>query len=158
MGCFFFFFVFLKLDPSIFESLQKERVEAGDVIYIEANSGAVKVRSWFVCQGEFETLRRLLSLSKHPECPWVGMGCFGGLVSGACRGKVAHGPPVLNKVGSLFIFVFNLVVNTDKLVRKILKPVEMGSLGMRKENNCSHFPMEMGSIFNLPFISLVFSS
>lgn len=32
----------LKLDPSIFESLQKERVEVGDVIYIEANSGAVK--------------------------------------------------------------------------------------------------------------------
>ncbi|XP_071017154.1 ruvB-like 1 [Oncorhynchus clarkii lewisi] len=32
----------LKLDPSIYESLQKERVEAGDVIYIEANSGAVK--------------------------------------------------------------------------------------------------------------------
>lgn len=37
-------FSFFKLDPSIFESLQKERVEAGDVIYIEANSGAVKVR------------------------------------------------------------------------------------------------------------------
>nr|XP_015203755.1 PREDICTED: ruvB-like 1 [Lepisosteus oculatus] len=33
----------LKLDPSIYESLQKERVEVGDVIYIEANSGAVKV-------------------------------------------------------------------------------------------------------------------
>jgi len=32
----------LKLDPSIFESLQKERVEVGDVIYIESNSGAVK--------------------------------------------------------------------------------------------------------------------
>ncbi|CAB1353789.1 unnamed protein product [Coregonus sp. 'balchen'] len=32
----------LKLDPSIYESLQKERVEAGDVIYIESNSGAVK--------------------------------------------------------------------------------------------------------------------
>jgi len=32
----------LKLDPSIYESLQKEKVEAGDVIYIEANSGAVK--------------------------------------------------------------------------------------------------------------------
>nr|CAG4643153.1 EOG090X04OZ [Ilyocryptus agilis] len=32
----------LKLDPSIYESLQKERVEMGDVIYIEANSGAVK--------------------------------------------------------------------------------------------------------------------
>lgn len=39
-----FLFYFFKLDPSIFESLQKERVEAGDVIYIEANSGAVKVR------------------------------------------------------------------------------------------------------------------
>jgi RuvB-like protein 1 (pontin 52) len=34
----------LKLDPSIYESLQKEKVEVGDVIYIEANSGAVKVR------------------------------------------------------------------------------------------------------------------
>ncbi len=34
----------MQLDPSIYESLQKERVEVGDVIYIEANSGAVKVR------------------------------------------------------------------------------------------------------------------
>lgn len=33
----------LKLDPSIYESLQKEKVNVGDVIYIEANSGAVKV-------------------------------------------------------------------------------------------------------------------
>lgn len=32
----------LRLDPSIYESLQKERVSVGDVIYIEANSGAVK--------------------------------------------------------------------------------------------------------------------
>jgi RuvB-like protein 1 (pontin 52) len=32
----------LKLDPSIYESIQKEKVEIGDVIYIEANSGAVK--------------------------------------------------------------------------------------------------------------------
>mmetsp|Transcript_17951 Transcript_17951/g.29475 ORF Transcript_17951/g.29475 Transcript_17951/m.29475 type:complete len:456 (+) Transcript_17951:79-1446(+) len=32
----------LKLDPSIYESIQKEKVRAGDVIYIEANSGAVK--------------------------------------------------------------------------------------------------------------------
>ena len=32
----------LKLDPSIYESLQKERVRVGDIIYIEANSGAVK--------------------------------------------------------------------------------------------------------------------
>jgi RuvB-like protein 1 (pontin 52) len=32
----------LKLDPSIYESLLKEKVQVGDVIYIEANSGAVK--------------------------------------------------------------------------------------------------------------------
>ncbi|WBW73814.1 ASTRA/Swr1/Ino80 complex AAA family ATPase Rvb1 [Schizosaccharomyces osmophilus] len=32
----------LKLDPSIYESLQKEQVSTGDVIYIEANTGAVK--------------------------------------------------------------------------------------------------------------------
>jgi RuvB-like protein 1 (pontin 52) len=32
----------LKLDPSIYESLQKEKVQMGDVIYIEANTGAVK--------------------------------------------------------------------------------------------------------------------
>merc|ERR1711966_402467 len=32
----------LKLDPSIYEALQKEKITPGDVIYIEANSGAVK--------------------------------------------------------------------------------------------------------------------
>ncbi|KAL7747327.1 RuvB ATP-dependent DNA helicase pontin [Sorochytrium milnesiophthora] len=32
----------LKLDPSIYESLQKEKVVVGDVIYIEANTGSVK--------------------------------------------------------------------------------------------------------------------
>ncbi|KAJ9445428.1 RuvB-like helicase 1 [Diplonema papillatum] len=32
----------LKLDPSIYEAIQKEKVHIGDVIYIEANSGAVK--------------------------------------------------------------------------------------------------------------------
>lgn len=37
----------MQLDPSIYESLQKERVEVGDVIYIEANSGAVKVQTYF---------------------------------------------------------------------------------------------------------------
>jgi RuvB-like protein 1 (pontin 52) len=34
----------LKLDPSIYESIQKEKVTVGDVIYIEANTGACKVR------------------------------------------------------------------------------------------------------------------
>lgn len=32
----------LKLDPTIHDALQKENVAPGDVIYIEANSGAVK--------------------------------------------------------------------------------------------------------------------
>ena len=32
----------LRLDPSIYESLQKEKVQVGDVIYIESSSGAVK--------------------------------------------------------------------------------------------------------------------
>ncbi|KAI9285009.1 RuvB-like 1 [Umbelopsis sp. AD052] len=32
----------LKLDPSIFESIQKEKVSVGDVIYIESNTGSVK--------------------------------------------------------------------------------------------------------------------
>jgi RuvB-like protein 1 len=32
----------LRLDPSIYESLQKENVSIGDVIYIEANTGGVK--------------------------------------------------------------------------------------------------------------------
>ena len=32
----------LKLAPSIYEAIQREKVQVGDVIYIEANSGAVK--------------------------------------------------------------------------------------------------------------------
>ncbi|KAK9897227.1 TIP49-domain-containing protein [Cystobasidium minutum MCA 4210] len=32
----------LRLDPSIYESIQKERITVGDVIYIEANTGSVK--------------------------------------------------------------------------------------------------------------------
>ena len=32
----------LKLDPSIYENIQKEKVAVGDVIYVEATSGAVK--------------------------------------------------------------------------------------------------------------------
>lgn len=35
----------LKLDPVIYEALQKEKVSVGDVIYIEQNTGAVKVLS-----------------------------------------------------------------------------------------------------------------
>nr|XP_040147511.1 ruvB-like 1 [Ictidomys tridecemlineatus] len=69
----------LKLDPSIFESLQKERVEAGDVIYIEANSGAVKVRLLLgtaprprVCRGDLGGQQLSLDLSQRgfsASCP-----------------------------------------------------------------------------------------
>lgn len=32
----------MKLDPSIYDNIQKEKVKVGDVIYIEASSGQVK--------------------------------------------------------------------------------------------------------------------
>lgn len=32
----------LRLDPQIYEAIQKEKISVGDVIYIEASSGAVK--------------------------------------------------------------------------------------------------------------------
>lgn len=53
----------LKLDPSIFESLQKERVEAGDVIYIEANSGAVRGKADVIPMPQNSTLK-LKSMSR----------------------------------------------------------------------------------------------
>lgn len=38
----------LRLDPTIYEAILKEKIVVGDVIYVEANTGAVKVRS-FLC-------------------------------------------------------------------------------------------------------------
>jgi RuvB-like protein 1 len=35
----------LRLDPSIYEAILKEKIVVGDVVYIEANTGAVKVES-----------------------------------------------------------------------------------------------------------------
>lgn len=35
----------LRLDPSIYEAILKEKIVVGDVVYIEANTGAVKVHS-----------------------------------------------------------------------------------------------------------------
>lgn len=34
----------LRLDPSIYEAILKEKIQVGDVIYVEQNTGAVKVR------------------------------------------------------------------------------------------------------------------
>lgn len=36
----------LRLDPSIYEAILKEKIVVGDVIYVEANTGAVKVSPW----------------------------------------------------------------------------------------------------------------
>ena len=57
----------LKLDPSIYEAMQKERVEVGDVIYIEANSGAVKRTGRsdaFATEFDLEVRRELLCCRK----------------------------------------------------------------------------------------------
>ena len=35
----------LRLDPSIYEAILKEKIVVGDIIYIEQNTGAVKVRN-----------------------------------------------------------------------------------------------------------------
>ena len=32
----------LRLDASLFDSIEKEKIQVGDVIYIEANSGVIK--------------------------------------------------------------------------------------------------------------------
>ena len=46
----------LKLDPSIYESLTKEKVQVGDVIYIESNTGAVKVNIYLIFSSCFLSL------------------------------------------------------------------------------------------------------
>jgi TIP49 P-loop domain len=38
----------LRLDPTIYEAILKEKILVGDVIYVEANTGAVKVLIIFV--------------------------------------------------------------------------------------------------------------
>jgi DNA helicase TIP49 (TBP-interacting protein) len=42
----------LRMDPSIYEAILKEKIVVGDVIYVEANTGAVKVctPSWRHCR------------------------------------------------------------------------------------------------------------
>lgn len=37
----------LRLDPTIYEAMLKERIVVGDVIYVECSTGAVKVRFSF---------------------------------------------------------------------------------------------------------------
>lgn len=45
----------IKLDPTIYESFQKEGIHVGDIVYIEVNSGAVKrVGRSDACAGEYD--------------------------------------------------------------------------------------------------------
>jgi DNA helicase TIP49 (TBP-interacting protein) len=46
----------LKLDPLIYDALQKEKVLPGDVIYIEANSGTLCNAEFFRSAGESESI------------------------------------------------------------------------------------------------------
>lgn len=60
----------LRLDPTIYEAILKEKIVVGDVVYIEAHTGAVKVRLHFcyfsrltggcsVLDGQMPMLRRM---------------------------------------------------------------------------------------------------
>lgn len=46
----------LRLDPSIYEAIMKEKIVVGDVVYIEANTGAVKV-----CRISTSAIKQLLT-------------------------------------------------------------------------------------------------
>ncbi|KAF7472155.1 Hypothetical predicted protein [Marmota monax] len=59
--------VWFELNPSIFESLQKKRVEARDVIYMESNRGAVKINkvgNKYINQGMSELVPSVLFVDK----------------------------------------------------------------------------------------------
>lgn len=54
----------LRLDPSIYEAILKEKIVVGDVVYIEANTGAVKVgpqSSFMTCHFSFQLTRFALA-------------------------------------------------------------------------------------------------
>lgn len=55
----------LKLDPSIYDVILKQKVEVGDVIYIEANSGAVKVIFQFKSGFQFRRLWDIIVRVSH---------------------------------------------------------------------------------------------
>lgn len=45
----------LRLDPSIYEAILKEKIVVGDVVYVEQNTGAVKVRCEYPGLGVLNT-------------------------------------------------------------------------------------------------------
>lgn len=57
----------LRLDPTIYEAIQKERIVVGDVIYIEANTGAVKVSVVMQSHGKYRaSSHALFSSARWP--------------------------------------------------------------------------------------------
>lgn len=56
----------LRLDPTIYEAILKEKIVVGDVVYVEANTGAVKVRLTYPSSPVF-------TLTKMDACSvWAG--------------------------------------------------------------------------------------
>jgi hypothetical protein len=59
----------LRLDPTIYEAILKEKIVVGDVIYVEANTGAVKVCQYYLIrhtQVNFFSCRELDDLMHMP--------------------------------------------------------------------------------------------
>jgi TIP49 P-loop domain len=76
----------LRLDPSIYEAILKEKIVVGDVIYVEANTGAVKVcyqlfyltsplSSWYVARWAVGCLCFLIRPRVRDICPVTKRGC-----------------------------------------------------------------------------------
>ncbi|CAH8549490.1 unnamed protein product [Schistosoma mattheei] len=100
----------LKLDPCIYESLQKEHVEVGDVIYIEANSGAVKR------QGRCDVYTAEYDLEADECCS----GCYTSR-SGCSKRSTSRGPRYCLMMGQLMKPKKTEI--TDKLRKEINKVV-----------------------------------
>nr|CAH7747579.1 unnamed protein product [Callosobruchus chinensis] len=108
----------LKLDPSIFEALQKEKVEVGDVIYIEATSGAVKRQGRSDAYAtEFD-----LEAEEYVPLPKGEVHKKKEVVQDAANAKPQGGQDVLSMMGQLLKPKKTEI--TDKLRREINKIVD----------------------------------
>ena len=58
----------LRLDPTIYEAILKEKIVVGDVVYIEANTGAVKVSFKTPFSREFLSLNWTFLASRTLRC------------------------------------------------------------------------------------------
>lgn len=74
----------LRLDPSIYEAILKEKIVVGDVIYVEANTGAVKVGT---CRHDIRAILRqwLASRTLRRVCVFIRPGV--GNIRSAAEGR-----------------------------------------------------------------------